>query len=111
MAENGYPMVYQYLKNKNQVTNSEEAFIYDKRQSFGKSLFSEIFLFSSFRSPIHRCFKKANASFDFSFKINLITSKSAFLRSLCGIIETDLQIDYILLKLDYILGLYNKVIY
>ena len=86
-------------------------YFYDKSQSIGKSLFSEIFLFSSFRNPIHRCFRKANASFDFGFKINLITSKRAFLGSLFEIIEIDLQIDYILLKLDYILGLYNKVIY
>ena len=55
-----------------QVTDSEEAFIYENRLSIEKSLFSEVSSSNSLRSPVDRCFKKANVFFKFQFedKIN-----------------------------------------
>ena len=43
-----YPLVY-----LNQVTNSEEAFIYEKRQIIDKSLFSEVSSSSSHSSSMN----------------------------------------------------------
>ena len=57
---------------KNQVTNSEEAFTYEKINNIDKSLFSEVASSSSLRSPIERCFRNAYAFFEFRLedKIN-----------------------------------------
>ena len=55
-----------------QVTDSEEAFIYENRLSIEKSLFSEVSSSNFLRSPVDRCFKKANVFFNFEFadKVN-----------------------------------------
>ena len=59
---------------RNDVTNSEEVFIYKERQSIDKSLFSEVSFSSSLKSPIIRCFGKANvfSDSDFSFLTSVI---------------------------------------
>ena len=54
---------------KDQVTDSEEAFINEKRHSIQESLFNEVSLFSSLRSPIVRCFRKTNMFSDFRFRL------------------------------------------
>ena len=67
---------------KNQVINSEEAFIYEKRHSIEKSFSNEILSFTSFTSPIDRCFRKANIFSDFRFEEKLATCQSTLKRSL-----------------------------
>ena len=62
---------YTSILLKNHVTNIEEAFIYQERHSIGKSLFDELSSSSSLRSPIDRCFRKANAFSDFRFEYNI----------------------------------------
>ena len=42
---------------KNHVTNNEEAFTYEERHSFDKSLLSELSSFNFIRSPVGRCFR------------------------------------------------------
>ena len=50
------------------VTNSEEAFIYEKRHNIDKSLFSEVSPSSSLRIVIDRCFSKSNPFSEFRFE-------------------------------------------
>ena len=62
---------YNSILLKNHVTNIEEAFIYQERHSIGKSLIGELSLSSSLRSPIDRCFGKANVFSDFRFEYKI----------------------------------------
>ena len=62
---------YTNILFKNHVTNSEKAFIYEERHSIDKSLSSEVSSSSSLRSPIDRCFIKANAFSDFRFEYKI----------------------------------------
>ena len=75
---------YTNILFKNHVTNSEDAFIYEKRYSIDKSFFSKVSSSSSLRSPIDRCFRKG--ILDLDWKAKLTTSKSTFIRSLCRMV-------------------------
>ena len=67
---------------KNQVSSSEEGFIYEKRHKIDEIVFSEVSSSSSLRSPTDRCFSNANPFSDF----RLITSESPFVKSLLGMV-------------------------
>ena len=67
---------------------SEKAFIYEKRHSIGRSLFSEESSSSPLKIPVDRCSRKVNVFFfkDFNLNTKLITSESILRRSLCRMV-------------------------
>ena len=56
---------------KNHVTNSKEAFIYEKRHNIDESLFSEASSSRSLKRPLERWFRKADDFYDFRFKCKI----------------------------------------
>ena len=73
-------------------------FIYEKRYSIDEILFSKVSSSSTLRSPIHKCFREANAFSDFRFETKLIISESTFRRSLgrmavCKVLKSKVEID------------------
>ena len=66
---------------------SEKAFIYEKRHSIGRSLFSEESSSSPLKIPVDRCSRKVNGFFlNFNLNTKLITSESILRRSLCRMV-------------------------
>ena len=56
---------------KNHVTNSKEAFIYEKRHNIDESLFSEASSSRSLKRPLERWFSKSDDFYDFRFKCKI----------------------------------------
>ena len=60
--------IYKYLIGKPCYQQSGETFIYEKRYSVDKILLSKVSSSDNLRSPIDRCFRKANMLSDFRFE-------------------------------------------
>ena len=61
-------LIYKYLIEKPYYQQSDETFIYEKIYSIDKILLSKVSSSNNIRSPIDRCFRKANVPSDFRFE-------------------------------------------